>query len=198
MISTPDSSDDGDDSFCAAGLQLGDICCAATCTACGGPGCGSMVGGPSGCCAVTIRESGNICELPSDTGCVMDTTTISTPDSSDDEDDDDDSFCAAGIPLGDICCASTCSACGGPGCGSMVGGPTGCCESNIRDSGNICELPNDTGCVMMSTTVTTEHYPKRMLMDPEPMLLMSSARGGSFSAIYLFCIVSSFFILLTS
>ena len=117
-----------------------------------------MVGGASGCCTNNIRASGNICELPSDTGCVMNTMTSSAPS----DNNDDDSFCAAGFAFGDdVCCAASCGAtCGSTGCGSLNGGAANCCASHIRASGNICQDPNDTVCVKEGAETTSTTPPE--------------------------------------
>lgn len=48
-----------------------------------------------------------------------------------------------------FCCASTCGSCGGFGCKRREGGKKQCCITWIRKSGNICDEPGETGCIVV-------------------------------------------------
>lgn len=53
------------DPRCVRGVSAGNLCCASSCTICGGPGCGSKANGPGGnfCCASPIRLAGKKCSV---------------------------------------------------------------------------------------------------------------------------------------
>ena len=62
----------GGSGYCAAGVLDGsEVCCAASCGTCGGPGCSARSGGAEGCCWGTITEAGRTCSAPGDTACLM-------------------------------------------------------------------------------------------------------------------------------
>jgi hypothetical protein len=49
-----------------------------------------------------------------------------------------DPSCQTGLANGTACCAESCGACGGSGCGSRPGGAANCCTSNINSSSKFC------------------------------------------------------------
>ena len=46
----------------------------------------------------------------------------------------------------DVCCTQECGTCGGSDCASRPGGGINCCESEIRNSSNICSSDEDVAC----------------------------------------------------
>ena len=52
-----------------------------------------------------------------------------------------------GILSGSVCCHSACGQCGGSGCGSLPGGASACCSTNILNDNLSCET-NPAPCVM--------------------------------------------------
>jgi len=59
-----------------------------------------------------------------------------------------ESFCSDGIVSGNVCCASSCGACGGTGCDGFPGGAENCCSGAITDNNKVCEDVSDVGCVI--------------------------------------------------
>jgi hypothetical protein len=59
--------------LCSVGgsLRAGDVCCPASCGACGGRGCSGRPGGRTKCCVPAIQKSGRACTSPEDTACVI-------------------------------------------------------------------------------------------------------------------------------
>ena len=59
--------------FCLSGLlnPNANVCCDATCGACGGNGCGTRNGGNAGCCKQAIIASGVSCTAPTQTRCTV-------------------------------------------------------------------------------------------------------------------------------
>ncbi|CAN0426327.1 unnamed protein product, partial [Scytosiphon promiscuus] len=54
-----------------SGVQLGDICCDASCGTCGGSGCFSREGGPDSCCSTVIRDAGVFCDTTLASPCII-------------------------------------------------------------------------------------------------------------------------------
>lgn len=61
------------DPSCSTGIAADGVCCAASCGACGGAGCGNRPGGSAACCAGPIRTSGVSCS-GSTPPCVLDSS----------------------------------------------------------------------------------------------------------------------------
>merc|ERR1712032_969530 len=59
---------------------------------------------------------------------------------------DVDPWCATGIRTGNVCCASSCGTCRGPGCGAKDGGASQCCAGAIKKGNEICTDFKQTGC----------------------------------------------------
>ncbi len=124
-------------SGCSTGKMVDDVCCASSCEACGGSGCAGFNGGHENCCAGSIRNSGRLCSKDGPP-CVIDEAPSPTPIPS---------GCSTGKMVDDVCCASSCEACGGSGCAGFNGGHENCCAGSIRSSGRFC---SDDGppCIM--------------------------------------------------
>jgi hypothetical protein len=112
----------------------GGVCCAGSCSQCGGPGCPG-----DSCCTIPIREADRSCaHYPAP--CVM-----------------PDPLCLRGQPStdGKYCCSDECPACGVAGCSDPPHNPPAvrCCTSGIQTTRRSClEYPapcvmNDTNCV---------------------------------------------------
>ncbi len=116
---------------CSTGKTTDDVCCASSCEACGGAGCDGFNGGHENCCMGSIRNSGRLCSKDG-SSCVIDgapPTPAPTPTPS---------GCSTGKTTDDVCCASSCEACGGAGCDGFNGGHENCCAGSIRNSGRLC------------------------------------------------------------
>lgn len=116
------------------------LCCAASCGACGGTGCGSLPGGSGSCCGTPILNSGLSCDDTS-APCII-TPVPGTPDPT----------CDLGIigtsSVGqNLCCPSTCGTCGGTGCGGFPGGSSNCCGGPILASEVSCD-EDEAPCII--------------------------------------------------
>lgn len=60
--------------------------------------------------------------------------------------------CSTGIANGNVCCSSSCGACGGTGCGTRVGGSDSCCLTPIKTANKLCTA-NAPPCVITDTLV---------------------------------------------
>lgn len=56
---------------------------------------------------------------------------------------------------GNTCCAASCGRCGGSGCGSLPGGSSNCCSSQILTANVTCTSSSQTVCVLPSTPSPT-------------------------------------------
>lgn len=123
------------DPSCENGSLKDNICYNAGCQVLGGASCGADPLGGTQCCGGVISSSGRSC---SEFGapCVVDSTPI-TPSDPD---------CTFGILNSDICCLASCEVCAGIDCGSLPGGSSGCCATQIRNSGLSCD-DNVAPCV---------------------------------------------------
>lgn len=54
------------------GVSNGEICCAASCGACGGADCKNLAGGRENCCMGNIQDSGVLCSVSEAAPCIMD------------------------------------------------------------------------------------------------------------------------------
>jgi hypothetical protein len=118
------------DPTCSTGISSGsNVCCAASCGACGGSGCASRPGGGDACCLTNIRNDGVSC-TESGPPCVL-----------------SDPECKTGIRSGNVCCAYGCGTCGGTGCSGRPGGSAACCSGTIQAAGRSCAT-NMPPCVM--------------------------------------------------
>ncbi len=114
------------------------VCCLQSCGTCGGEHCQYRTGGASGCCVGTIQASMQYCGTPP---CVINTT-IYESDHLTCED-------VGGIPGQDnVCCASSCEACGGEGCDYFTGGASNCCRGDILSAGHTCGGGINAPCVL--------------------------------------------------
>lgn len=109
--------------------------------------------------------------------------------------DTPDPTCSTGVRDNAICCLHECGVCGGKGCSDHPGGKAGCCLTNIKDSGRLC---NKVGppCVMntsqpcnQSTGLPyTRHdgytNPEMELYDHDRLINMSTAVIALSSAAY--------------
>lgn len=103
------------------GVCASKVCCMQSCGVCGGSGCGGRPGGKNGCCVNIIKNSSRICGRD-DPPCVR-PNTPSKPKR---------------LCNNTVCCASSCGACGGKGCGNRPGGKQNCCATSIIGSRRRC------------------------------------------------------------
>jgi Stigma-specific protein, Stig1 len=112
------------DPECSTGeASSGSACCLASCGACmDSSHCGSLSGGPTGCCPDVIEASPRPCSLYSPP-CVT-----------------ADPECNTGIRGSNACCAEACGECGGEDCSlRTAGGADDCCIGRIVERGPSCE-----------------------------------------------------------
>lgn len=77
-------------------------------------------------------------------------------------------LCSAGYinSGGDVCCASSCGACGGSGCGGRPGGGANCCVGAILTANVPCTSSDQTACVLPpAPTPNPQNAPTK---DPTP------------------------------
>jgi hypothetical protein len=108
------------DPSCDRGDEKDGVCCADSCGACGGSGCGRRNGASDSCCIGVIQASNRSC-LEYGPPCLL-----------------PDPTCSGGILNGDTCCASSCGTCGGEDCSDRDGGSAGCCVGPIGEAGRSC------------------------------------------------------------
>lgn len=72
-------------------------------------------------------------------------------------------WCSSGIKAGEVCCASSCGACGGSGCSGRPGGGSKCCTIGIITNGIECKQTSDDGCVIPPTATRTQACSKGLL-----------------------------------
>ena len=123
------------DPTCSTGLLTDNICCNPDCGICGGTSCGADPLGGTQCCGGVISSNGRSC---SEYGppCTVDSEPAAPSDPN----------CDFGILNSDICCLASCGSCAGVNCGSLPGGSSGCCATQIRNSGLSCD-DNISPCV---------------------------------------------------
>ena len=69
-----------------------------------------------------------------------------------------DPNCDHGILNGDLCCASQCGECGGPGCDTRPGGNASCCRDAVVSNGRICNNTTAPCIIVWNTNVTTPEF----------------------------------------
>ena len=122
-------------------------CCAASCVACGGPECESAPGGAQSCCLDQVSAQDKMCSVDTQAPCTMKAGggPGSAPGDAYSGASDSEArvlsvseacLSVGGIPdpFGQICCSSSCGACGGMECERRPGGGDACCVDNIVDA----------------------------------------------------------------
>eukprot|EP00903_Cladosiphon_okamuranus_P011266 g10624.t1 len=146
---TPAPVTEEEEEMCSAGIPgilANDVCCPNSCGACGGVGCGRRDGGDDftgsqACCGGGVRGLNRVCSASVGAPCVVSETKEET--------------CATGVPgilVSDVCCPSSCGACGGSGCSKRDGGDfsgsQACCGSGVRRLGRVCSPSVGAPCVV--------------------------------------------------
>ncbi|CAM9240943.1 unnamed protein product, partial [Ectocarpus sp. 12 AP-2014] len=106
------------------------------------------------CCADTIVEDGEMCDIFGSAPCVLGSapapTPVAEPVAPVTEPTD---VCSNGIPgvqSGVSCCLAECGGCGGSGCAELGGGlgEHNCCEGDIEEFGELCSIKLEAPCVV--------------------------------------------------